>query len=109
MGPLSWLRRRRMQDPVVGTFTVVSSYFPHPGRTPMQTMLTGYVDGPGIARTAGEALQHRDRDQTERVLPATIDRAEPSNFRIEWSRVPKFDGGSAAARAAARRAAGQQP
>jgi hypothetical protein len=37
-----------MKDPVRGEFRPTGSYFPHPGRVPMQEMLTGVVSAPGV-------------------------------------------------------------
>jgi len=95
-----------MKDPVVGTFTTVSEYFPHPGRTPMQTMLTGYLDADGVPRVPAETLAKIGRDRyASPTLPAIIDRADPRRFVIDWSTVPRFDGGAASARKAAEDAA----
>jgi hypothetical protein len=95
-----------MKDPVAGRFTIVDEYFPHPGRTPMQTMLTGYLEADGVSRIPAETLAKLGRDRyASKELPAIIDRADPSRFVIDWSRVPRFDGGAASARKAAEDAA----
>jgi hypothetical protein len=98
--------RRSMTDPVRGTFTKVSDYFPHPGRTPMQTMLTGYVEAPGVPRTSTELLASSNRNWADAAtIPVLVDRADPSRCVALWEELPRFDGGASAARAAARNAA----
>ena len=76
-----------MKDPVRGEFRPTGSYFPHPGRVPMQEMLTGVVSAPGVPPAPGEALNDlaggHDGSMWP-VLPALVDRAAPSRFVILW-------------------------
>jgi hypothetical protein len=93
---MKWKDRRvthSMQDPVRGEFRKTGEYFPHPGRTPMQVMLTGVVTGPGIPPTPAEHLRNdfSDREFVSDTLPALIDRAEPTRFVILWDEISKPD------------------
>lgn len=83
-----------MKDPVRGEFRPTGSYFPHPGRTPMQEMLTGVVTAPGIGPTAGEALNDLRHPHgviasayRSSALPVLVDRADPTRFVILWQEV----------------------
>jgi hypothetical protein len=95
-----------MTDPVRGAFTPVSQYFPHPGRTPMQTMLTGYIEAPGVPRTTAELLAVSNHDWADAgTVPVLVDRADPSKWVALWKELPRFDGGASNARQAAEDAA----
>jgi len=92
---MKWKDRRvehSMKDPVRGEFRKTGEYFPHPGRVPMQVMLTGVVSGPGIPPTPAEHMRNdfSGRDETQ-PLPALIDRADPTRVVILWDEVPKPD------------------
>ncbi|MCU1528911.1 MAG: hypothetical protein JWP75_2674 [Frondihabitans sp.] len=103
MGMRTWLTLRRMSDPVPGTFVKVDEYFPHPGRVPMQTMLTGYVEADGVPRTQAEVLQKPSHAFTD-TLPVTVDRTNPTVFVVRWNESHPSDGGAARAKGAAQAA-----
>jgi hypothetical protein len=81
----------RMSDPVRGTAQVVSCSA-NRGRGVYQAChLQLVVSGEGVPATAVEqqTLVHRSRwPMPGMVLPATIDRANPHNVRIEWDELP---------------------
>ena len=92
---MGWRDRRAkhaMKDPVRGEFRVSGQYFTHPGSTPLRETLTGVVTGPGIPPTPGE---HPDDHQGRRighdVLPALVDRTDPTRFVILWDEIPVPD------------------
>ncbi len=92
MGWKDWRARQAMKDPVRGEFRPTGFYFPHPGRVPMQEMLTGVVTAPGIGPAAGEALNdlkhpHGVSTLGRSVLPVLVDRADPARFVILWQEV----------------------
>src|SRR5262245_37129410 len=80
-----------MRDPVRGTAEVVSRS-DHRGRADFEKCrLQLVVTAEDVPATAVEqqALVHRSRwPSPGMTLPATIDRANPSNVRIEWDEVP---------------------
>ena len=82
-----------MKDPVRGEFRKTGEYFPHPGRVPLQVMLTGVVTGPGIPPTPAEHLRNdlSGREFGRDVLPALIDRADPARVVILWDEIPTPD------------------
>src|SRR5262245_14138815 len=93
---MKWKDRRArhsMKDPVRGEFRKTGEYFPHPGRVPMQVMLTGVVTGPGIPPTPAEHLRNdfSGREFERDALPALIDRADPTRMVILWDEIPKPD------------------
>ncbi|WP_216900492.1 hypothetical protein [Nocardia alni] len=85
--------RRSMRDPVRGEFRPTGSYFPHPGRVPMQEMLTGVVTGPGVGPVAGEAMNdlRHGRAIGREVLPVLVDRADPTKMLVLWGELPAYD------------------
>lgn len=106
---MKWKDRRvehAMKDPVRGEFRKTGEYFPHPGRTPMQVMLTGVVSGEGIPPTPAEHLRNdlSGREFDSDTLPALIDRADPTRFVILWDELPKPDPRQQALQEAARAA-----
>ena len=97
--------RHAIKDPVRGEFRVSGQYFTHPGSTPMRETLTGVVTGPGVPPTPGEHPDdRRGRRIGHDVLPALVDRADPTRFVILWDEIPVPDF-RADAREQARRAA----
>jgi hypothetical protein len=80
-----------IRDPVRGTAEVVSCS-DHRGRAELEKCrLQLVVTAEDVPATAVEqqALVHRSRwPAPGMTLPATIDRANPSNVRIEWDEVP---------------------
>ena len=98
-----------MQDPVRGEFRPTGSYFPHPGRSPMQETLTGVVTAPGLVPVAAEApndMKH-GRAIGRTVLPVLVDRADPTRMIVLWDELAPYDD-RAAAREQAQRAAAQE-
>lgn len=98
-----------MKDPVRGEFRPTGAYSAHPDRVPMQEMLTGVVTAPGVEPTGGEALNDLSRPHDvsgfgDSVLPALVDRADPTRFAILWQEVEVRDH-RAEARAQAQEAA----
>jgi hypothetical protein len=92
MGLKDWRVRRSLRDPVRGQFEVTGRYAAHPNGSSFREMLTGVVTGPGIATTAGEHLGDTDGRWVGRdVLPALIDRDDPSKFIVLWAEIPKPD------------------
>lgn len=95
-----------MRDPVSGVFRVSSWYDPHPGRTPERLRLTGVVEAPGVPPTPAEHdADHRGKWVGNSALPITVDRADPTNFRVEWDQVSKTDWAALARDAAQQQAA----
>jgi hypothetical protein len=91
MGVRQWMQRQKFNDPVPGTFEV---------RTCDQGKLTGaqvnldasgVLSAPGLnplpAEFHGKA-PHAKRPIVGDVLPVVVDRADPSQFRIEWDQMP---------------------
>jgi hypothetical protein len=101
-----------MKDPVSGVFRVTDWYDAHPHSSPPGTTLTGVIVADGIAPTPAEArADHKGKWSGHNELPITVDRADPSNFRIEWDQVVVNDWQATARQraneAASRLAAGQ--
>jgi hypothetical protein len=100
--------KHSMKDPVRGEFHKTGEYFPHPGRVPMQVMLTGVVSGPGIPPTPAEHLRNDFSGRepgADDTFPALIDRADPAQFVILWDEIAKPDPRQEALQEAARVAA----
>lgn len=77
-----------MKDPVSGVFRVSDWYDAHPHSSPPGTTLTGVIVADGLAPTPAEArADHKGKWVGHNELPVTVDRADPSNFRIEWDQV----------------------
>jgi hypothetical protein len=102
--------RREIKDPVRGEFRVSGQYVTHPGSTPLRETLTGVVTGPGIPPTAGEHPDDRRGRRIGRdVLPALVDRTDPTRFVILWDEIPVPDFRADAREQARQAAAGMQP
>lgn len=86
-----WRTKRRMADPVHGEFRVSGSYFPHPGSTPMRTMLTGVIVADGIPAAPAERMDRNVLGEFRRSLPVLVDRAEPKPFVVLWDKVVPMD------------------
>ncbi|HEY3751836.1 MAG TPA: hypothetical protein VGL80_21860 [Pseudonocardiaceae bacterium] len=114
MGIRSKWRAGHMKDPVSGVFKVADWYDAHPHSSPPGTRLTGVVVADGIAPTPAEVpADHHGKWVGQNELPVTVDRSNPTNFRVEWDQIVKNDWQSTARQraneAAARLAAGDQP
>ncbi|HEX4705044.1 MAG TPA: hypothetical protein VH352_23140 [Pseudonocardiaceae bacterium] len=67
---------------------MTDSYNAHPGRTPADRRLTGVIIVDGLPPTPGEApADHKGKWVGRKELPITVDRAQPTVFRIEWDQV----------------------
>jgi hypothetical protein len=92
MGIRSKWRAGHMKDPVSGVFRVTDWYDAHPHSSPPGTRLTGVIVADGLPPTPAEApADHKGRWAGRTELPITVDRADPSNFRIEWDQVTQTD------------------
>jgi hypothetical protein len=81
-----------MKDPVSGIFRVSDWYDAHPSSSPPGTRLTGVIIADGLAPTPADApVDHHSKWVGQNELPVTVDRTDPSNFRIEWDQVIKQD------------------
>jgi hypothetical protein len=114
MGIKSKWRAGHMKDPVSGVFRVADWYDAHPHSSPPGTRLTGVVVADGVPPTPAETpADHKGKWVGQNELPITVDRADPTNFRVEWDQVVKNDWQSTARHraneAAARLAGGDQP
>jgi hypothetical protein len=103
-----------MKDPVSGVFRVADWYDAHPHSSPPGTRLTGVVVADGVPPTTAEVpVDHKGKWVGHNELPVTVDRADPSNFRVEWDQVLTNDwretARQRATEAAARLAGGGQP
>jgi hypothetical protein len=97
--------RRALKDPVSGEFRVTDWYDPKPNGSFRAPMLTGVVVAPGLGPVAGECRADQDgRWVANKVLPALVDRADPTRFVVLWKQVVPRDL-RADARASAERAA----
>jgi hypothetical protein len=108
-----------MSDPVPGMFRVTGNYDAHPHSSDLRQRLVGVIMAEGMPPTPAECrADSKGRWVGNSELPVTVDRADPTNFRVEWDRVAKRDF-EAEARARARQEAervanlaqqtGQQP
>lgn len=91
MGLKDWRTRRGMTDPVPGEFRVSGTYYPHPGSTPVHTMLTGVVVADGVPPTPGEHLDRHAIGEFRRTVPVLVDRADPTHFVVLWDEVAEVD------------------
>ncbi len=92
MGIRSKWRAGHMKDPVSGVFRVSDWYDAHPNGSPSAIRLTGVIIADGLAPTPTEApADHHGKWVGNNELPVTVDRTDPSNFRIEWDQVLKQD------------------
>ncbi len=102
-----WAKSRRMSDPVRGTLRVSACTSCDPGATSMNYNLDGVISADGILPTAvnhSGVAKARKWPSPGRELPVTVDRADPTSFRIEWDEVKTGDElGAEAAQALAER------
>ena len=102
----TWSRGLRMRDPVPGTARVVSMSGPAAGAVEAGYTMTAVVSADGVPAAATQrtgVAPTRKWPQPGDQLPITIDRADPSRWRVEWDRVP--DGRQTSMEAAERLAA----
>jgi hypothetical protein len=87
---------KRMKDPVRGTGKVVSEDIPtsgSPGSIRLIVTADGVEPTPVEFKVMrGGSYRHLNRwPQSDDSIPVTVDRADPENFTIEWSEMPKVD------------------
>jgi hypothetical protein len=90
MGVRQWMRRQKFNDPVPGTFEVRSCEHGTWAGAHVELDLTGMVNLPGVCTLPAEfhgKAPHAKRPAVGQVLPVIIDRADPTQFRIEWDQV----------------------
>lgn len=114
MGMSSRWRAGHMKEPVSGVFRVADWYDAHPRSSPPGTRLTGVIVADGVPPTPAETpADHHGKWVGQDELPITVDRADPTNFRVEWDQVVKNDWRATAQQraqeAAANLVAGDQP
>jgi hypothetical protein len=79
---------KRMKDPVQGRAEVVIAVGPLPGAAgEMQLIVT--AEGVEPTQVSYSGRKHGDRWPLDGdSIPVTVDRANPQDFRIEWSQLP---------------------
>jgi hypothetical protein len=87
MGVRQWMQRQKFNDPVPGTFEVQSC---DTGRGHADVSINGMLTVPGIATLAAEfrgRVPEAKVPAVGQVLSVIVDRADPTEFRIEWDQV----------------------
>lgn len=87
MGVRQWMRRQKFNDPVPGTFEVHSC---ETGRGHADVNIGGMLSLPGIATLPAEfrgRVPEAKVPAVGQILPVIVDRADPTEFRIEWDQV----------------------
>jgi hypothetical protein len=101
-----------MKDPVSGVFRVADWYYNHAHGSGMAKTLTGVLVVDGLPVTPAEVPADNSKWQSQEELPIILDRADPSNFFVQWDQVVKNDWAEVARQrateAAQRMATGQQ-
>jgi hypothetical protein len=88
MGVRQWMQRQKFNDPVPGTFEVQSC---DTGRGHADVSINGMVTVPGVATLPGEfrgRVPEAKVPVVGQILSVIVDRADPTEFRIEWNQVP---------------------
>jgi hypothetical protein len=101
-----WAKSRKLSDPVPGTLRVTACTVPDSSATSANYNLDGVVTAEGVLPTVvnhSGIAKARKWPSAGRELPITLDRADPTTFRIEWDQVQTGDelGAASAARLAA--------
>jgi hypothetical protein len=81
---------KSMADPVPGTFLVTAAAMPDRGSAYHMTRITGILSAEGVEPRAvqfGGLVKTSLWPSPGQQLPAVVDRANPSNFAIEWDKV----------------------
>ncbi|HEV3356709.1 MAG TPA: DUF3592 domain-containing protein [Pseudonocardiaceae bacterium] len=90
MGVRRWMQRQKFIDPVPGTFEVQSLDVGKTVGSHAELDASGVLSAPGLDLFTA---QFHGMAPTEKlpapglVLPVTVDRAQPAEFRIEWDQV----------------------
>lgn len=87
----SWLRSRRMADPVEGTLLVTASSSPSGRSAYTNFRLHGVVSAPGLPATPVEhtgVARNSKWPYPGTNLPVLVDRSDPTRLRIRWDRLP---------------------
>lgn len=85
------MQRGKFNDPVPGTFEVHSCDNGKWGGTHVELAASGVLSVPGLGVLACEfrgKVPHTKRPIVGQLLPVIVDRADPTQFRIEWDQVP---------------------
>jgi hypothetical protein len=85
------MQREKFNDPVPGTFEVQSCDNGKWGGAHVEHAACGVLSIPGLGVLAAEfhgKVPHTKRPIVGQVLPVIVDRADPTQFRIEWDQVP---------------------
>jgi hypothetical protein len=88
MGVRQWMQRQKFNDPVPGTFEVQSC---DTGRGHADVSINGMLTVPGVATLPAEfrgRVPEARMPAVGQVLSVIVDRADPTEFRIEWDQVP---------------------
>lgn len=101
-----WAKSRKLSDPVPGTLRVTACTVPDASATSANYNLDGVITAEGVPPTVvnhSGIAKARKWPSAGRELPVTLDRADPTSFRIEWDQVQTGDelGAASAARLAA--------
>jgi hypothetical protein len=91
MGVRAWLQRGKFNDPVPGTFEVHSCDNGTWGGAHVDLTANGVLSVPGLGLVPAEfrgKVPPAKRPIVGQVLPVIVDRADPTQFRIEWDQVP---------------------
>jgi hypothetical protein len=92
MGIRAKWRAGHMKDPSTGHFQVSGHYTAPPHSSPPGIRLTGVIVAEGMAPTPAEApADHEQKWIGKTDLPVVVDRADPTNFQIQWDQVIKQD------------------
>lgn len=90
MGVRRWMQRQKFNDPVPGTFEVKTCEVGQTVGSHADLDASGVLSAPGLdlfsARFHGSAPIAK-LPAPGLVLPVTVDRADPTQFRIEWDQV----------------------
>lgn len=79
-----------MADPAPGTLLVTAAAMPSRTALYHMTRITGVVSGDGIEPTAvqyGGLIRTSSWPSPGSSLPVIVDRADPTNFAIQWGRL----------------------
>ena len=93
MGVRQWMQRQKFNDPVPGTFEIQSCDQGSFAGAHVDLDASGVISVPGLDPFPAEIhgkVPHAKRPSVGQVLPVVVDRANPTQFRIEWDQVPTF-------------------
>ncbi len=91
MGIVNRLLKKRMSDPVAGTYQLTSCSAASYDASYSNCRMYGVVVAPGVGPVAVEhgcVAPTKRWPQPGQVLPVTVDRADPARLEITWDEVP---------------------